>query len=262
MNWLVYHIASGQAFFSGVALIILAALASTCSRPIAKRLTGLAFVIGVIAVAISSTPIPYWYYAIASVVTVAWLVSGYLAKWRRWTRIAVIAVWSVAAAIELPYHFTPSLAPASSPSIAVIADSITAGMGGGDQSVRWPTTLAKEHNLNVQDMSYPGETAASALKRAKSRQIACSVAIVEIGGNDLLGDTSSDEFAQALDALLAYVSAPAARSSCSSCRCRRSGSNSGAFSVRSHGSTVSPSFPNGFFCQSLLRMARQSIRFT
>ena len=48
MNWLVYHIASGQAFFTGVALLLLAAWAATSARPRFKRLTGLAFVVGLI----------------------------------------------------------------------------------------------------------------------------------------------------------------------------------------------------------------------
>ena len=208
MNWLVYHIASGHAFFSGVALIIVAGLASIRSTPIAKRLTVMAFLIGAIGIAISSTAIPYWYYGIATVATIVWLISGYLERWHRWGPIAVIGAWAIAATIELPYHITPSLAPASSRSMTVIGDSVTAGMGASDKSVRWPTLLAKEHNLNIQDISHPGETAASALKRAQSQQIVSSVVILEIGGNDLLGDTTSAEFSRDLDALLTYVRAP------------------------------------------------------
>jgi len=49
MNVLVYHIVSGQAFFTGVALLVLAAYASTRSRPIFSRITVLSFLIGVIA---------------------------------------------------------------------------------------------------------------------------------------------------------------------------------------------------------------------
>jgi acyl-CoA thioesterase-1 len=208
MNWLVYHIASGHAFFSGVALIIVAALVSARSMSIARRVAVLAFLLGVIAIVISSTAIPVWGYAVAVVVTMLWLVSAYLEKWRRWTRIAVVAGWAVAAAIELPYHITPSLVSASSRSMTVIGDSVTAGMGASDQSVRWPALLAEEHNLRVQDISHPGETAGSALKRARSQQLVSSVVFLEIGGNDLLGDTTSADFSRDLDALLAYASAP------------------------------------------------------
>ncbi|NLY02733.1 MAG: acyl-CoA thioesterase [Rhodopirellula sp.] len=208
MNWLIYHIASGQAFFGGVALIIIAAFASTYSTAIAKRVTVMGFLIGAIAVTISSTAIPYWYYGIASVITIAWLTSGYVKKWRRWAPFAVMGAWVIAAAIESPYHIMPSLAPASSRSITVIGDSVTAGMGSGDKTVRWPTLLAKQHRLEVQDISYPGETVASALSRAKSQQITSPLVILEIGGNDLLGDTTSAQFSRDLDALLTYVDAP------------------------------------------------------
>ena len=208
MNWLVYHIASGHAFFSGAAFIVVGALASTRSTHVTKRLAVLAVLVGAIAIAISSTAIPYWHYGIAVVVTLAWLSGARPENWRRWMRASVIVVWGIAAAIELPYHIAPALLPASSRSMTVIGDSVTAGMGASDKSVRWPTLLAKQRNLNVQDISHPGETVASALKRAKSQHIASPVVILEIGGNDLLGDASSAQFPRALDALLAHVSAP------------------------------------------------------
>ena len=75
MNWLVYHIVSGHAFFTGVALVIIAALASTRPNPITKRVTVLEFLTGAIAIAISSTAIPYWYYGVALVATAAWTIS-------------------------------------------------------------------------------------------------------------------------------------------------------------------------------------------
>lgn len=208
MNGLVYHIASGHAFFSGVALVIIAALASTRTKPVANRIAVLAFLIGAIAITISSTAIPYWYYMVVLVATVAWACSRYVEKWRRWAPFAVIAVWLIAAAIEIPYHITPILNPASSRSLTVIGDSVTAGMGGSDQSEKWPTILAKQHDLAVQDISHMGETAASALKRAAKHQIESPIVILEIGGNDLLGSTTSAKFSVDLDALLAHISEP------------------------------------------------------
>lgn len=208
MNWLVYHIASGHAFFTGVGLVILAVLVSRRNKPIANRIAALAFLIGAIAITISSTPIPYLYYVVALVLTVAWVISRYVKSWNRWAPTAVVAVWLVAAALEIPYHMTPSLSPATERSIAVIGDSVTAGMGGRDKSKKWPAILANQLDLDVQDISHMGETAAAALKRVKKQQISASIVIVEIGGNDLLGSTTSAEFELDLDALLAYITAP------------------------------------------------------
>lgn len=52
-----------------------------------------------------------------------------------------------------------------------------------------------------------GATASSALKSAKSQSIKSQLVVVEIGGNDLLGSTTSPQFARDLDALLAHLAA-------------------------------------------------------
>ena len=208
MNWLVYHIVSGQVFFTGVALLILAAVSSTRSRPIFSRITVLSFLIGVIAVVISSTAISYWCYAIGVAVTLVWIASRLKPNWQSRAAYAVVAVWLIAALIELPYHIAPSLDPARTRTITVIGDSVTAGVDGDETSETWPSLLARQHQLQVQDISHMGETAASALKRAKSQTIESSVVVVEIGGNDVLGSTTSAQFARDLEALLDYLEAP------------------------------------------------------
>lgn len=205
MNWLVYHILSGQAFFTGVTLLIIAAISSTGSRPIFSRITALTFPVGVIAVVVSSTPIPYWYYGITVVATFVWIASRFRKKWRRWAPYAVAGVWLIAALIELPYHFTTALLPTPARTITIIGDSITAGVGGEDMAERWPCILAREHGLQVQDISHMGDTAASSLKRVRSHSVESPVVFIEIGGNDLLGSTTSSEFARDLDALLEHL---------------------------------------------------------
>ncbi|MFO0905974.1 MAG: GDSL-type esterase/lipase family protein [Pirellulales bacterium] len=208
MNWLVYHIASGQAFFTGVALLLLAALAAMSARPRFRRLTGLAFVVGVIAVVASSTAIPYWLYAIACVVTLFWIASGFRKSWRRGAALAFVAVWASAVCLEAPYHVSPSLARADSRRLTILGDSVTAGVGGGETSETWPSIVAREHQLQVQDLSHVGETAGSALKRARAQSIDSPVLVIEIGGNDILGTTTVSQFANDLESLLAYVAAP------------------------------------------------------
>jgi acyl-CoA thioesterase I len=208
MNWLVYHIVGGHAFFTGVALLIIGAVSSTRSRPIFSRITVLSFLVGVIAIVVSSTAIPYWYYSVAVAVTLAWIASRFKKNWRRWAPYTVAAAWLTGALFELPYHFTPSLHATATRTLTIIGDSVTAGVGGDETSETWPSILAREHQLQVQDISHMGETAASALKRAKSHSIESSVVVVEIGGNDLLGSTTSTQFARDLDALLAHLAAP------------------------------------------------------
>jgi acyl-CoA thioesterase-1 len=119
-----------------------------------------------------------------------------------------IAVWIIAACAEAPYHFTRPLRPVSQRSITVIGDSISAGMGAEDKAETWPRILARIRQLELHDISHPGETAASALKRVRQHPIRSPVVVLEIGGNDLLGATSAARFADDLDALLTHLSAP------------------------------------------------------
>jgi acyl-CoA thioesterase-1 len=206
MNWLVYHIVSGHSFFTGVALLIIAAFASTRPLPIFRRVTVFTFLIGVIAVVVSSTAIPYWTYAASGALTCVWIASRFKRPWQRWAPYLMAGAWLIAAFVETPYHFTSALNPADHRTITVIGDSVTAGVGGDETSETWPSILSREHQLEVQDISHMGETAASALKRAKSHKIYASVVIVEIGGNDILGSTTLTQFASDLDALIAHLS--------------------------------------------------------
>ncbi|MCA9008164.1 MAG: acyl-CoA thioesterase, partial [Planctomycetaceae bacterium] len=200
-----YHIVSGQSFFSGVALLFVAALSSTRTKPIFRRVTVLSFLIGAIAVVVSSTALPYWYYAVAVTVTLIWIVSGFKKELRRNAAFAMAGIWLIAALFELPHHITYSLEPAKTRTLTVIGDSVTAGVDGDETSETWPRLLARQHQVEVQDISHIGETAASALKRVQSQSIESSVVVVEIGGNDILGSTTRAEFAQDLDALLVFL---------------------------------------------------------
>ena len=205
MNPIGYQVASGHAFFTGIALVIFAAWASTQGHGWLRRATAIVFLIGVTAITISSTAISYWWYGVAAVATLLWIASRYRTTWQLWAPWTMIATWAVAALLEMPYHTVPKLQPAASRSLTVIGDSVTAGMGAEDE-ITWPTILARNHDIAVQDISHVGETASSALQRAQREPIAGAVVLLEIGGNDLLGSTTSAEFAADLDALLTYVS--------------------------------------------------------
>lgn len=200
MNWLVYHIVSGQAFFSGIGLMVLSAWTRMQSRPAFRRLISLMFFAGLILMITSSTAIPYRYYAIVGAVTLAWLTLPSSSRSRKNATTSFIVVWMGAALLEAPFHFKPSLAPVSRRAVTIIGDSVTAGVEGDETSETWPQILAREHDCTVQDISHIGDTVASALKRARSQGVHASVVIIEIGGNDLLGSTTSAQFARDLDA--------------------------------------------------------------
>ncbi len=209
MNPIVFHIASGHSYFTGIALIVLAIVASRQTSRILQRSAAVMLFVGAVGVALSSTAVPYWLYGVAVVGTVLWMVSAFVNSWQKWAHWVAIAGWLILAIVEIPYQFLPTLKPTAARSMTVIGDSVTAGGVGGDEEFqRWPQILEREHNVNVQDISHMGDTARSALKRAKKQQIDSPLVFVEIGGNDVLGSTQPADFAADLEALISHVSAP------------------------------------------------------
>lgn len=202
MNGLVYHVASGQSFFTGLVLILFSFFAIGHSKSLISRLAFLAFTLGLIGVAISSSAIPYWYYVLTIAVTGLWILSRGAKRWRRWLTLVAAAAWIGAAILEVPYHVLPKIAPISTRTLTVVGDSITAGIGGSDTAKRWPRVLSEDYDLDVQDISHMGDTVALAIQRVEAKQIKADVVIVEIGGNDLLGSSSADEYGANLDKLL------------------------------------------------------------
>lgn len=207
MNPVVYHIASGQSFFTGCTLILLAALLSLSQSKLARRGMGLAFLLGVIAVVVSSTPLPWWLYGVLGIVTLIWLLVQFRKPKQRRLSYVVIVVWLAAVGWELPFHLLPHVDPVEDRSLTVIGDSVTAGLGD-PQTTTWPVLLNHEHGLTVQDLSRVGATVALARKQVAETRIESHLVLLEIGGNDILSSTTPAEFETGLEQLLAELTAP------------------------------------------------------
>jgi acyl-CoA thioesterase-1 len=116
----------------------------------------------------------------------------------------MILCWLYAGAMEIPWRVLPETARAPVKAVTVIGDSVSAGMEE-DEAETWPSLLARQHDITVQDLSHVGETAASALKRVQKQGIQHDWIIVEIGGNDILGSTSPSQFEIDLESLLSEL---------------------------------------------------------
>src|SRR5262249_27778276 len=75
-----------------------------------------------------------------------------------------LAAWVVAVVAELPFHFMPTVPRPGRPTLGIIADSITAGMGT-QRITRWPDLFADHHGVTVRDHSQMGATVASARRQ-------------------------------------------------------------------------------------------------
>ena len=205
MNWFVVHVASGGSFFSGLLLLLLSILMPVRRHRALARIRPVLMVAAAVLIAVSSTPIPYWAYGLLTAALGVWVLAR--DKRRRLASAGVIAACLLCGALEIPYHFIPQPDAVPDRSLAIIGDSVTAGLGENGEEI-WPSILARRQDVRVQDLSHVGETAASAHKRLQQHALDAPLVLVEIGGNDILGSTTAKQFGADLDALLAAVAAP------------------------------------------------------
>lgn len=90
----------------------------------------------------------------------------------------------VALVAERRYHRPLRLDIPTVPPIAVIGDSVTAGLNPGDRT--WPQQLAERFGWTVFDASQQGATVRTALKQLRALDGRGDVLVLEIGGIDVL----------------------------------------------------------------------------
>lgn len=207
-NALIYHVASGQSFFSGVALILTAVATSyRPGRRVVASVRTIAAILGMILVAVSATPLPLTFYLPAGAISLVWLVtegsSRAPRRRRQILRGAVVVVWFIGVACEAPYHRMPAIPPLGRPAVDVVGDSLGAGLGEAEP---WPDRLARRHSIVVRNRSIAGAGVAKALASEAGRvSDPDALVLIEIGGNDVLGGTTPNAFERDLDALLAVL---------------------------------------------------------
>lgn len=193
MGAIAYFIISGLAFFVGGGIILIALLLPIVAK--GKNIKGLAAssIVGIVFVALSATPLPLWFYALWAGLLLALAISS---QWKRperrvqlTIRLATIALTAAAIALEIPWQFKPSLSIDRQIPIYVIGDSISAGIGG--QEIHWPDMVQEQRNIRVVNLASAGSTISAARKQAMKIGDEQATVILEIGGNDLLGNSPS-----------------------------------------------------------------------
>jgi acyl-CoA thioesterase-1 len=212
MNGLVLHFANGNSLFVGFLVTAVACILSSPRRhAVVRSALRILNLVGGILVVLSATPFPPWAYVIWALAFSLCLVA---AEWPRerkpgWRPVAVgllLLVSTILSALEYPYHRRPSLPLPKDKPIVVIGDSISAGVQSRENP--WPAVLARMTGLSVTNLALGGNTAGGALDEARSLREADVSVLLEIGGNDILGDTSAGQFEKDLEALLDEVCRP------------------------------------------------------
>jgi len=207
VNFVLSQFASGNAYFLGLALVAIACLLRPRFRGCAARSAiRVLFLLGVAGIACSGTPLPLWSYAILAALSLTyflWLSSSNSAFWKRartLSQFAFFGALATAVAAEAIHRIPPKIAVSTSQPVYVIGDSLSAGIGANERL--WPALLAESTGLNVVNLAKAGATTAEAMYQAREITDPHALVLIEIGGNDILGEAKVEDFRSALDALV------------------------------------------------------------
>jgi acyl-CoA thioesterase-1 len=212
VNFVIFQFAGGNVFFLAAALLAASLLLLSRLRGIMARSLGRAlFLIGFAGVACSGTPLHRWIYwtlgsfAIVCLVLCELPPQTPLSKWRTSIALLFCAASAGVCVSEASHRVMPKIQVSPAQRIYVIGDSVSAGVGAGIKP--WPEILGGATKLEVVNLAKPGATASSALSQARAISPAHALVLLEIGGNDILGETNPADFRAALDTLLARLTA-------------------------------------------------------
>jgi lysophospholipase L1-like esterase len=212
-NAVLYHLASGHAWFTSGALFLLAAAldAAGCfrTRPRLALAARLLLVGALLTAAAGATPVPGWLALPLALACLAYTFGGlgHSCRPRRLLLAGGAASLVLLALLwELPYHWVAG-PPGRPERLYVLADSLGAGLDA--ERTTWPKLLRAQAALDVRDLSFAGATTRAALKKLAATKgfggDRAGWVLLCIGGNDLLGGTPAAEFGRDLDALLALA---------------------------------------------------------
>ena len=211
-NLILYHLVSGHVWFV-CGLLFLVIIVQDCrgaflQKPLLRATVRLLLLALIPLAAVSGTPLPLWLALPLVAIAVAYVTFGFSSKtdWLRMLLSGGTAGLTLAGLVfELPYHFVQPPRVARPQRVYIIGDSLAAGMGG--EKVTWPKKLRELTSLKIDDLSFAGANAQSALRKQANiierdgdRQ---AWVLICIGGNDMLGGTKPDDFGPQLDELLA-----------------------------------------------------------
>jgi acyl-CoA thioesterase-1 len=202
LRFAMFHFGSGDALFLGCFLLFVAARAEAWNWP--RRWVTWCGWLGFVWIALSAWPAMVIQAALLSAGLI-WLARDWWPK-SRWSpnwvvcRRIVVAALLIAMISEWRYQRPLRLNLPNTPHIAVLGDSVTAGLERNDRT--WPQQAAQRFGWTVFDASQQGATVKSALRQLDALDGRGEVLIVEIGGNDVLEGVPVHKFTHELDSLL------------------------------------------------------------
>jgi acyl-CoA thioesterase I len=193
----LYLLVSGDVLYLGLAVLVLG-LAAGAWQPAAGRVLAC---VGLVLVLVSSVPLHPAVYAVCALSVVAWLLTRNGSQ-RKQRAITVGVLAAVAAVCVSALRRDPDSLSTTKP-VFVLGDSLSAGLGAATDT--WPHLLALQRRLSVSNLARAGARLADGVGQTRAIPHGPATVLIELGGNDLLGEASPARFDTDLRALLAAV---------------------------------------------------------
>ena len=210
----VLYFASGESLYSGAVILLLAVV--TSSWPLRRCLNWvrrIAIWIGLALMIMACPPFSWIVETIFGLTVLVWLTvdSRTSSGQGRGTakmaaRGALVGLLVLLSAIEFGHRRIPDIRGIAGNRVIVLGDSISSGLGTRVQP--WPAVMQQMTGVVVENLSKQGATVADGVGMASQIRAEDHLAVIELGGNDLIAGEPSDSFAHELEMLLAKVAAP------------------------------------------------------
>ena len=197
-----WHIGSGDAFFTGWGLLLLAAMMH--ARGVQQSRVSLVALLAIVWVALADALSLREMMGIGFLGLIALLWNWLRPTHHRLTPRMQLAVCAIVTlffvGVELVWQLPLHPVATELKSIAIIGDSVTAGLNAAD--VTWPRQLAESTGRAIYDASQQGATVKSAAAQLDKLHGQGDLLWIEIGGNDILESLPTEVYAERLEALL------------------------------------------------------------
>lgn len=206
----VWFCASGDSFFLGAALMILAGIVSIVrKRRITVLLVIMLSIVGLTLIGLAAIPFSIACYVILMICTALLVLCHGPGKWatllRRSGQAGTLALCVLGIVAELAFRVGMDH-PQGEP-LYVVGDSVSAGIQGPNEAT-WPRLLGEEYAIEVINLAESGATVATARKQARQIGDGPGLVLLEIGGNDLFAPTPPAQFGEDLARLLEQIMQP------------------------------------------------------
>jgi acyl-CoA thioesterase-1 len=195
MSLLLYLLLSGDVLLVGLGAVAL----GVATRRWRNRPGVVLVWIGVALAFVSAVPVHLAAYALLLLAAAAWQVHP-----SRLAAAALVLVVSGVSVIAVRWRHGSVTRNSANTAVFVVGDSLSAGIGASKEGT-WPQLLSKRLNVSVSNLAQAGATLALGISQVQALPPGPALVLVELGGNDVLGGSTPQQFESDLRMLLDAV---------------------------------------------------------